>query len=170
MDTVVKFIVITPINAEWIRKTAEKQLIATYKTADDLTTAQQKILPAFSDHSLIWGQNDFSKEMLMAFKGEEPLASFRFVSNQPKAKDIVANKPIYLDMVVHNFSEDGLSALILRATQIAQQRKYDLLWVEIPGEDTFSINTFSANGFELTESDTAAKDEYTNTLLYIKKV
>jgi hypothetical protein len=168
MSIIVKFIVITPLNSTWIRNSAEQQLKETYKTPESLQQAENTLLPAFTDESLIWGQNDFSKEMLMAFNEEEPVSSLRLVSNQPKLPVLEANKPMFLDMIVHNFSEEGLKALINRAEQIAHQRKYDLLWTYLSTEDSFCLNTFKEYGFKLIENqaDTDAK----NTIVLAKHI
>nr|WP_322623495.1 hypothetical protein [uncultured Flavobacterium sp.] len=166
MSIIVKFIVITPLNSTWIRNSAEQQIKDTYKTPESLQQAENTLLPAFTDESLIWGQNDFSKEMLMAFNEEEPVSSLRLVSNQPKLQELEANKPMYLDMIVHNFSEEGLKALINRAEQIAHQRKYDLLWTSVSVEDTFIKDTFEAFGFKKIENQ---PDTNTNSSIVFAK-
>lgn len=147
MPIISKFIVASEENAHKVSQMA----IQHYKNISQ----QKDIEKQYSVSAFLNSANSFTREWLMSFnitgedeeRQEEPLAFIELVSaNLPK--EIEGGKPLYIEKTVFAKDGEGLQKLLIRAVEIAAQRRHDVVWTEIPENDDRVKEVYTATGFE----------------------
>lgn len=165
MGIIAKFVIIVPENASWIEHNALEMYIKLLPEAKE--EAESYVEDNLSADKLIWGQNDFSTEMLMTYDKEIPLAFLQLTSKYAN-KYIQAQKPIGIQHIIHT-GETGLRELLERAIQIAIQRKYTLIWIKALRNDRILIELLLSSGYEEFEPRELEQDISLIEYIYFKK-
>ena len=146
MPVIAKFIVASEENAHRVSQMAKQHYAR--------VTKQKDIDKQYSVSAYLNRANSFTREWLMTFdvtgededRQETPLAFVVLVSaNIPN--EVQGNKPLFIEQVVYSEIIDGLPEVLKRAIEIANQRRHDVVWAEVPATDEVVKNELASQGF-----------------------
>ncbi|MNE75151.1 hypothetical protein D3C80_1712810 [compost metagenome] len=149
----------------------ENQAVEFYTSlfGGSLETAQKYVSDYFSQKKLISDQNDFSVEILMAYKEETPLCFLELNSSWMVNQKLPAVKPVCINHIIHQNGE-GLRELINRAEQVALQRKLDLIWIRVFNTDQVLLDLMPELGYLEFEFDIAPVQGLAAAQIYFSKI
>ncbi|MEA9414094.1 hypothetical protein [Flavobacterium sp. PL02] len=166
MSKVAKFVVIINDNAGWIENQAIKFYSNLFNQSQVL--GEKYVEENLSIPKLFKIQNDFSVEMMMVYDNETPLGFMKLNSSRLSNQNLGANKPVGIDHIVY-FGKDDLMVLLKRAEKVANQRKYDLIWIKAFKDDVILIELLESLEYQVFDYEEDNSKNSNQEQVYFRK-
>lgn len=172
MSISVKYAVFTEDHTQWVITHTRKHFERLFEDHTDYPEIKKYIDENYAPEALVRRHNDFSRQMLMAFEGTQPLASAELVSMLlPEQQPENSDRPLLIHRLLHDASGRGLSEILRRSEEIAFQKKHDALIVRAFDNASVTRRIIEEQGFEDYGTGKSGIDHAeVKEIIYTKKI